>query len=416
MFLPGLKASRLYGDVESTCAFDDDNNKLAWEPNCNDDVRWLYLDEDGKSINTINTKTGDIVDETPIGSDVYKSFIEKMNEMKNTDKTINDWKPIAYDWRLSLDDILEDGSMENIINELAASSKTKKVTIVAHSNGGLLAKALMQKLGNDEAKRLVDKIIFVAVPQVGTPAAIAGLLHAEGQAFFPVLDKETARGFGENMPGAYNLIPSEKYFSTVQTPVVEFKTQQSDDWRDLFDEKINSKSGLHTFLADDFRRVPAIDSDVNIPAKLNEKLLENAEETHENLDAWTVPDGVKLIQIAGWGVPKTLSSTEYGTQRKTVCNGLSCQFWADYLDPDFKFTIDGDGTVVSPSALWMSGVERYWVDLGKYNKNHPFSTAFGFNSMEHKNILEISEVLDIVNSIIVNKYDVVLEYISNELV
>ncbi|MDD5463728.1 MAG: hypothetical protein PHP62_01160 [Candidatus Moranbacteria bacterium] len=410
LFLPGLKASRLYGDVNSNCALDEDNMKKAWEPNCNDDVRWLYLDENGKSINSINAKTGDIIDETPSGANIYKSFIEKMDEMKNIDKSINDWKPVAYDWRLSLEDILEDGSIESAINDLAASSKTKKVTIVAHSNGGLLAKALMQKIGDEDAKNLVDKIIFVAVPQVGTPAAIAGLLHGKDQRFVPVLNTETARGFGENMPGAYNLLPSDKYFSTVETPVIEFKTQQSDDWKDLFDTKIDSKSGLHNFLADDFRRVSAIDSDTNTPAKLNEKLLENAENVHGDLDLWIAPVGIKIIQIAGWGVPDTLSGTEYDIEKKKYCDEGVCNNGADMLNPDFKFTIDGDGTVVTPSALWMSGVDRYWVNLRNYNKDNPFETLFGFAALNHGNILEIAGLDSFIVDNISNKTKSISEY------
>ena len=88
---------------------------------------------------------------------------------------------IPYDWRLTPDQILDKGaevapgkisylvatSSPYIIQELkrlAATSKTKKVTIIAHSNGGLVTKRLIEKLGVDAAT-LVDKVIFVAVPQ-----------------------------------------------------------------------------------------------------------------------------------------------------------------------------------------------------------------------------------------------------------
>ena len=47
--------------------------------------------------------------------------------------------------------------IEQTLRGLAATSKTGKVSIVAHSNGGLVTKALLNKLGS-EAASLVDKI------------------------------------------------------------------------------------------------------------------------------------------------------------------------------------------------------------------------------------------------------------------
>ena len=99
---------------------------------------------------------------------IYKSFISSMDKMKS-DEIINDWKAISYDWRLSLEDLLNSGkeysgnkifyagelgstSDPYIISELrrlASSSATGEVVIIAHSNGGLLTKALTNKLGND---------------------------------------------------------------------------------------------------------------------------------------------------------------------------------------------------------------------------------------------------------------------------
>lgn len=415
LFLPGLEASRLYGNSDSTCPYSEKAMNLAWEPNCKEDVRRLYLNSDGKSLNPIHTKEGDVVDETPIGANIYLSFVEQMNKMKNEDKLINDWKAVAYDWRLSPDDILSDDSIINSLRNLAENSKTKKVTIVAHSNGGLIAKVLMQKLGDEEAKKIIDKIVFVAVPQVGTPSAVAGMLHGYKQNFFPVLDTETARSFGENMPGAYNLLPSEQYFSSVDTPTVTFDTDSSSDWKARYDNPIHSKNGLHEFLSDTFRRVPATSSDVNIPAKLNESLLENAENLHDNLDNWTAPEGVKVIQIAGWGVPATLSSTQYDVEKGQICDGSVCSKNIDILDPDFKFTIDGDGTVVAPSALWMKDAERYWVDIGKWNKDHPFSTVFGFNSHDHSDILEIPEILTFIDNTIINNNIDIPQYFSKDV-
>lgn len=402
LFLPGLEASRLYNDSESSCIADKIDPTRAWEPSCNDDARKLYLDATGKSLDPdIHTKEGDVLDETPIGANIYKSFIAKMDTMKDTDHLINDWKPVAYDWRLSFDDILNDGAIVETLRNLAQNSKTSKVTIVAHSNGGLLAKALMQKLGDEEAKGLVDKIVFVAVPQVGTPSAIAGMLHGYRQNFFPVLDTKTARGLAENMPGAYQLLPSEKYFSSVDTPAVTFDTADSLDWKDRYSDPIRSQDGLHDFLADTYKRVAATDADTDTPSRLNESLLTNAENSHDTLDNWTAPDGIKVMQIAGWGVPATLSGIEYDTRK--FCDASTCSSSVDLLNPNFDFTLDGDGTVVTPSSLWMSGAERYWVDLDTYN-------IFLLRHIEHKNILEIPELNAFIVDSITNNAKPLVDY------
>src|SRR3989338_9067581 len=117
---------------------------------------------------------------------------------------------IPYDWRLSIPDILADGDLEETLRTLAASSQTGKVAIVAHSNGGLLTKALVSALGA-EASYLIDQLILVSVPQLGTPQAVGALLHGydTGLPFdwFPLtLSPERARDFAKNAPFAYHLL------------------------------------------------------------------------------------------------------------------------------------------------------------------------------------------------------------------
>jgi pimeloyl-ACP methyl ester carboxylesterase len=403
LFMPGLEASRLYNDAGSICGEDKSDGKRVWEPACNNDVRGLYLNVQGKSLNNIYTKENDVLDETPVGSNIYKSFIDAMDKLKDNDKVINDWKAFAYDWRLSYADILNDGGVERSLRMLAESSKTGRVTIVAHSNGGLLTKALMKKLGDEEVKKLVDKIIFVAVPQVGTPDAAAAILHGYEQGIFPVLNTETARGLAENMSGAYNLLPSEEYFSTVQAPIINFNPGKSLLWKDRYMNSISSRDKMDDFMRDYFWRVPSINSDTDTPSKANESLLGISKNIHNDLDNWTAPEGIKIIQIAGWGVPKTVSGIDYSIENREFCDGMICVKNAELLDPDFQFTIDGDGTVVTPSALWMDGVERYWVDLDAYN-------IFLVRHNVHKDILEIPNLLSFIEDKIENKTKDISDY------
>jgi pimeloyl-ACP methyl ester carboxylesterase len=336
-----------------------------------------------------------------------------MNNLKKN-HTINDWEPLPYDWRLSYNDILNNGSKEgdNIyygkassapfilqeIKHLAETSKTGKVTIVAHSNGGLLTKALMQKLEAQGLTGLVDKIIFVAVPQIGTPAAIAAILHGEDQGlpfagFNIFLSNSTARTLAGNAPGAYALLPSANYFTYVDTPPITFSNPLVTGWRAFYGDLIHSKERLHQFLVDVMGRSAPLESDTSRPSILRENLLTAAENIHQNLDTWKAPPGVKIIEIAGWGIPSTISSIDYSNG--TVDSTLPVK-----MTP--TFVSDGDGTVVSPSALWMGGpsIERYWLNLAKYNSDHKFSNPMG---RSHKDIFEVTQVRDFITKIIQNQ-------------
>ena len=186
LFLPGIEGSRLY---EGT-ACDKSAEEKLWDPVADstikilrgagdEKVKRLFLDTDGGSICAdIYAKSDDVIDSVK-GNNIYKLFIDEMNGLK-TDGDINDWKAAAYDWRLSLTDLLNNGTerngkifyteatstpyIEQSFRALAGSSKTGKVTIIAHSNGGLVAKALLNKLGDETATKLVDKIILVGAP------------------------------------------------------------------------------------------------------------------------------------------------------------------------------------------------------------------------------------------------------------
>jgi len=183
LFLPGLEASRLY--VQGSVL----ENQL-WDPNRTADVEALFLDENGDSITT-GVYTRDVIDEA-FGFNIYKNFISFMDSLtEGDDPVINEWRYFPYDWRSDIRDVLTGGSSvggdgvfehKNLVDELielADGSRTGKVTIIAHSNGGLLGKLLISELEARGRADLVDKFIMVAVPQLGTPSALTGLLHGE---------------------------------------------------------------------------------------------------------------------------------------------------------------------------------------------------------------------------------------------
>jgi pimeloyl-ACP methyl ester carboxylesterase len=403
LFLPGIKASRLYKTSVTACSLNCEDQ--LWEPNANSDVEALFMNPDGTSVDD-SVYTRDVIDEAYGTINVYKSFLEKFGEMKS-DGDIADYSVVPYDWRLSFDDILNSGTKTGntisythetsdpyIISELsrlAASSDNGKVTIIAHSNGGLLAKALLQKLSDTHNPLLakIDKLILVAVPQLGAPTSITSLLHGYNEhipPFIPLaLTDSVARKFANNMPGAYQLLPSNNYFTYVDTPVVTFGSGMS-DWADRYGEVIHSEETLHNFLTDTFGRVESDNSNTHTPTYLQGNLLSASETVHETLDNWSPPSGIQVTEIAGWGIPTTMSGVEY---------------YMDHGQVKFNpvWTIDGDGTVTTPSALWANGnasTTRYWVDEGQYNKDNRPRTFGGIFPFNHGNILEIPQVLSIV--------------------
>lgn len=408
MFLPGHQASRLYRKDS-----DGDEDQL-WEPtNHNEDVRQLYLNADGESVDS-GIYIRDIVDEGYGTRDIYKNFMASMDRIV-TDGVINEWKPVPYDWRLPLEKIVDDGvKLENsghmdIVDEvkrMAASSKTGKVTLIGHSNGGLLAKTLIDKLKESGSENLVDKLIMVGTPQLGTPKAIASLLHGDDTDMLKglTLDRKTGRSFGENMLSAYNLLPSKKYFDIVQSPVMEFDEDVEEiyDFRSLYGDNIDNWSEFKKFLlGDNGARSEPAESDLDSPNILKKDLLAKAEDMHEKLDDWQAPEGVEIIQIAGWGLD-TIRGIEYDD-----CDIPFCPNRLSNLDRTPIITEDGDHTVVVPSAVEIDeNAEKYYVNVNEYNNKKKANN-------EHANILGVISIQDFIKNIIRNNRNLP-DYISTE--
>lgn len=384
LFLPGIKGSRLYVD-------ENGNERKLWEPNGDDDVPELFLNEDGASLRSdVYVKPGGVIDDIALNlMNIYDSFLKDMDELQ-MEGTLNDFEAVPYDWRLSLSDNVNNGTeragrifyneasstpyIEQTLRELAVSSKTGKVTIVAHSNGGLVTKALLQKLGDTETMALVDKIIFVAVPQSGAPQALGALLFGQReqlptQTWLPsfILSQETARAFAEHSPMGYHLLPSQAYFDAVREdydhPVARFVSGYQEETI-AYDGVIGTFDELARYLrAEDGGRTKPSGSDLHTANVLRSNLIAYAEQTHTALDSWVPPNGVELYQIAGWG-EDTISGVEFYEE----CSRSGCK---EKYRP--IFTEDGDGVVPVPSALAIAiqnHISRIWTNLRSSNKDH----------------------------------------------
>ena len=443
LFLPGIKGSHLYRPKDACDASLSTCEDRLWEPGLdegifasllraagNDDVRDLFLDADGASVrDDIYVKEKDILDSVG-GKDFYASFIADMDALK-AGGTIADWEPIAYDWRLSLADIVEKGKktgdrisylkatstpyIEQELRRLATSSKTGKVTIVAHSNGGLVAKTLMERLGASEAAALVDNLIFVGVPQSGAPRAMGSLLYGTGEGlpwehFDFLVSKAVAREFSERSPMAYHLLPSAQYFSDVNDTahaVGAFAgTNGFAEERTAYGSVLDTVSELYDFLlAREGGREKPASSNVSDANVLNETLIDYARDTHTIADAWLPPSGITLYQIAGWGVD-TIAGLRF-TELPPATAGPYAATHRSIFAP--TFVEDGDGVVPVPSALMTStsspNVKRYWINLFDYNDDTNTNRT-------HSSLFEIQPLQDFIKNIIKNNTSTLPAYIS----
>jgi pimeloyl-ACP methyl ester carboxylesterase len=421
LFLSGLQASRLYRSNDAhQCDYYNDFDELVsptecriWEPQ-GDVLSALLLMHNGASV-LPDLYTRDIIDDAYGTAAIYSPFMTFMDTLVSAD-VLNEWEAIPYDWRLAFGDILASGkkSGDNIsyleattspyiiqeLKRLAAGSRTGKVTIIAHSNGGLLAKELLAMLGTTTSAELIDQLIFVAVPQTGTPQAIGALLHGFKQdiphawylpdgAFFSAA---AARLIANDMPSAYNLLPSVQYFRDVQTPVATFANSSPvlTDAYERYGGFLNTWEEMRDFMAGAEGRLAPLAQDLKTPALAEESLVDDSWDTHASLDNWTPPPSISLIEIAGWGVD-TVGRIDY-TQKKKGDNYIwSYEPW---------LTEDGDGTVVVPSALAVgtssSNVRRYWVDLFRHNRGLT-------TNREHASIFSVDSLLSFIKDNLVRK-------------
>ena len=94
----------------------------------------------------------------PLASVIYGPL---MTDLKNQGFTV---LPYYYDWRRTVTENVE--RLTAFINK--NSTNGEKVDVVAHSLGGLVARAYLEK---SKYEHKIDRIIFVGSPQNGTPIA-----------------------------------------------------------------------------------------------------------------------------------------------------------------------------------------------------------------------------------------------------
>lgn len=415
LFLPGIQASFL--SKESFLEEDQ-----VWPPNSlfSGDVEDLTMNAAGQSRETIYT-TG-IIDSTTGVGDIYGSFALFMNSLV-TRGEIADWTPFAYDWRYSVDDVAKNGTrykegVRSLVAEveyLAADSFSGQVTIIGHSNGGLLAKALVQELETLGKVDLLDKVILLASPQLGTPKAIGTILHGYDQTDAlggVIIDAHPTREVINNMPGAYGLLPAQAYYSSLSEPLITFAAGESTaPYIARYGESITSFAAYQQFLRGEDELGRSVEGKVSEPAPANAALLDKAFELRQkDLDDWVAPAGVEVIEVVGTGLT-TMKAVEYRDIAEDKCTsasqaGVICTT-DHHLKPYAKMTAYGDGTVVQRSAEGYGGEKRrYFVNLQQMRKDFPES------KYAHHNITEVPQLQNLYYDLITGTTTYETAYVS----
>ncbi len=112
--------------------------------------------------------------------------------------------PFGYDWRL------DNQTTAQRLSEAIEASGSAKVSIVAHSMGGIVAATYLQEFGGDK----IDHLITMGTPFLGAVGAVRTL--ELGDTVDGILWHLMNSGFKQiyqNSPAWYQLLPSRKFFS-----------------------------------------------------------------------------------------------------------------------------------------------------------------------------------------------------------
>lgn len=152
----------------------------------------------------------------PFSIGQYSGLLKSLTEMgyiRNTNLFIfpYDWRQSNFDTALKLKSFIEKNPAFN----------GKKVTIIAHSMGGLVARIYIQKYG----EKRVEKLITLGTPYYGAPEALRLFFDGLGPGYNTFLGgREKVISVFSSFPATYELLPNYKNNCILGLPDDEKKT------------------------------------------------------------------------------------------------------------------------------------------------------------------------------------------------
>lgn len=289
----------------------------------------LILDHFGQET-IISRMDPSVLLDSVFGQSVYGNLTKSFSDLGYASGT--ELFTVPYDWRLSV--ASSTFRLEEAVASALHESPTGKVSIVAHSMGGLLAKEYLRGVTSTS---FIDKLVLLGVPELGSPKAFKALTYGDnfGFGFGPVdiFNIERSKIISQNMPGVYELLPSREYFARSR-PYIYDATGDA--------VSVPDYDGSSAFMMrdpDDQR---------------NQFLLGRSDQTHSVLDGagFNVATS-SLYRIAGCQNPKTIGMIRV------------------YPDAEFDIDpIDGDGTVPLASATASEAGHAYYALHSKTRIDH----------------------------------------------
>lgn len=260
VIIPGVLGSKLCRDTESKYLIWGAAIPLQYFTELKLPLTNEYVDLDHKECGLLDNFTfiG------PIKSNKYEKLITLMEGLGY--ELEKDLFIFSYDWRLSNFD-----NAERLSNFIEQNIEANSVDIIAHSMGGLVARAYIYQYGGNER---VDKLITMGTPHLGSVAAFQML--DEGYDFFVNLLNKGVVNIRETIttfPSMYELMPhydgccfSKDEFNNM----TEFDIYDSGEWLDIgwFPESLNNVEG-ESWLRETLNRSKALHKIMRQPIEVN---------------------------------------------------------------------------------------------------------------------------------------------------
>lgn len=258
--IPGIMGSDLY-------AAEDDY--LCW-PNIlhiNVGLQRLHINDYGESDESI--RVGGL-----IGFPNYYS--EMIDQLLATGYKVEEF---PYDWRMDNNDTAK--LLHDKINSTLEKYNTGKVDIVAHSMGGLVSKAYLNKYATENKVR---KLVTIGTPHLGAPKMFSAWKVGKLESGFSLIDipinNDIVRYITRNFNSIYQLLPSKDYFSYGLTAYYEEGFDTNDDR--IIQGRIYDYSGMKEWFYG--RDASPRYNDIN------RAMLNNAEAFHDAIDQMIITD------------------------------------------------------------------------------------------------------------------------------
>ncbi|MDP4011440.1 MAG: peptidoglycan DD-metalloendopeptidase family protein, partial [Candidatus Roizmanbacteria bacterium] len=264
------------------------NNLQAILPGNDDYFDILRLKTDGQTGEADLALTGNVLD-------VYQETIDLLT---SADYVLGrDLFVFPYDWRKDIRATAD--LLDQKIESVKQQTKSKKVDILAHSMGGLVARNYLIEPKNAIK---VSKLITLGTPHLGAVEMIKNLRYggcltnteilnflAENNICFGLARSEVS-DLLQNMASGYAVIPSQKYYDF-------YNGADSDHPLPFIDNRDIDSDGVTGQL--DYLQLKTMLTNL----QHNTSLFSQAEAFHQSDDFLENPNGVDMTIIAGSGLP-----------------------------------------------------------------------------------------------------------------